>query len=79
MIRVPKANSTCRETEPSHITPKDYVNILKLHVSKESLEAAADGKGLFNRSGVELKELLLVLSINQSRMQCKLSLLKAQL
>jgi hypothetical protein len=72
-MKVPKATSTFRETEPAHIKPDDYVKILKLHVSKESIEAAADGKGLFNRSGEEVKDRLLILTANQSCMQCNMS------
>ena len=55
-MRVPKLRAIPRETEPNHVTPDDYLKLLKLHVSKESLDAAADGQGLFNRSGVEVKD-----------------------
>ena len=38
-----------RDKEPDDVGSVDYLALVKLHVSKESLDKAFDGEGLFNR------------------------------
>jgi hypothetical protein len=47
-----------RETEPARATGKLCWSLIKANVSMKGLEACKDGKGLFTRSGDQIKDLV---------------------
>ena len=64
-MAVPHKKSQPREKEPDDVSSLTYLNLVKVHVDKESLDKAFDGQGLFNRKDCpDVKDNCLLISLS---------------